>query len=464
MILILDALETGDMRRIRRVEQAYAIFDELDKKGVHKLANLAVERISWGLHQLQKMKSAPGGHQAADVSGTPMTASSMVVQNSGGDEVMQGPATYRNSGATSCGSEATTYSGEIQDTVMGNTGMILLEDPGLQSFVPEAFSPFTWVMAGDEWEGAAMTADSKEENVLSSKPSRKPRRRGQGNDSLTSMRTGEQCDDDTRTARSSGRAHVGQRSAANAGAPTAQNLSYVPYTHADVLSGPASTSPQSPFQSLTAPPSTCHSPGYATEGQQFQHGTAPIPQQEVVDDHMQLAHQPPHFRHHSYPFIPTLPATQAQAQHLEHMDWTRALDCGASFAPNNNHTNSVRKDDIITSTSKSSGPTADRAAAAMPLLPTRLGHTSFVPEQVPLQVHALHGVLQPKFTPQPAPGVHPSWAAGPVQTTQFGADEFGQQHQLPQGHGVDVDVDVHVHVHGMDIQEHGLKDGTTYLF
>jgi hypothetical protein len=51
MILILDALETGDMRRIRRVEQAYAIFDELDKKGVHKLANLAVERISWGLHQ-----------------------------------------------------------------------------------------------------------------------------------------------------------------------------------------------------------------------------------------------------------------------------------------------------------------------------------------------------------------------------------------------------------------------------
>jgi hypothetical protein len=50
----------------------------------------------------------------------------------------------------------------VHDTVMGNTGMLLLEDPGLQAFVPQAFAPLTWALApGPELEAHMRV---KEEN------------------------------------------------------------------------------------------------------------------------------------------------------------------------------------------------------------------------------------------------------------------------------------------------------------
>ena len=147
MILMLDAMETGDTRRIEKVEKAYAVFVELERKGVHKLAALAVERISWGLGVL-KARIMAGGEQGARI-GTQWTGNG---SGSGGDVDMQGaPTTTRDGGFP--GAAATHHPLSDPnvpiDTVMGNTGMLLLEDPGLQCFVPESFAPLTWKMAGD---------------------------------------------------------------------------------------------------------------------------------------------------------------------------------------------------------------------------------------------------------------------------------------------------------------------------
>jgi hypothetical protein len=124
MILLLDAMQTGDLSRIWRVEKVNAVFVELDKLRVHKLARLAVERISWALNELRRMQ-ADTGHRDRRRDGRGGEAL---------DSEMQGAAR----------SEATTMSDTVHDTVMGNTGMLLLEDPGLQSYVREAFSPLAW--------------------------------------------------------------------------------------------------------------------------------------------------------------------------------------------------------------------------------------------------------------------------------------------------------------------------------
>jgi hypothetical protein len=122
MILLLHALETGDISRIRRVEQAYAIFKELQDNHVHKLASLAVEKISWGLEKLRKSMEGSGPRHRDSTTG---------MQEAGQNEARRNPEGRR-------------------DTVMGNTGMFSLEEPGLQSFTSEAFAPLTWSSAGAE--------------------------------------------------------------------------------------------------------------------------------------------------------------------------------------------------------------------------------------------------------------------------------------------------------------------------
>ena len=62
MILLLDAMETGELSRIDKVEKAYVVFQQLEKNGVHDLASMAVERVSWGLAELRRMTSAPDTH------------------------------------------------------------------------------------------------------------------------------------------------------------------------------------------------------------------------------------------------------------------------------------------------------------------------------------------------------------------------------------------------------------------
>ena len=147
MILLLDAMETGNRSRIGKVNKAYAIFTELDKHGVHKLATLAVERVSWGLRELERMPN-----QRLQNAGGQMMAHGRGLQQ-GGDVEMQGAA----------GSEAPQGSGVVHDTVMGNTGMLLLEDPGLQSSVPEAFSPLSWSIGNDILEAKPRMRFSQDE-------------------------------------------------------------------------------------------------------------------------------------------------------------------------------------------------------------------------------------------------------------------------------------------------------------
>ena len=93
MILLLSMLETGDTQDLGAVQHTYSTFLEMNKLGIHKLAGAAVERL--GL----LMKEFRAGDPA-------------------------------------------------NETVMGQQGMMLLEDPGLQGSMPETFSPLSFQMAG----------------------------------------------------------------------------------------------------------------------------------------------------------------------------------------------------------------------------------------------------------------------------------------------------------------------------
>ena len=93
MILLLSMLETGDTQDLGAVQHTYSTFLEMNKLGIHRLAGAAVERL--GL----LMKEFRAGDPA-------------------------------------------------NETVMGQQGMMLLEDPGLQGSMPETFSPLSFQMAG----------------------------------------------------------------------------------------------------------------------------------------------------------------------------------------------------------------------------------------------------------------------------------------------------------------------------
>ncbi|KAF2727485.1 hypothetical protein EJ04DRAFT_136883 [Polyplosphaeria fusca] len=144
MILILDALETGDLSRIGKVEKTYAVFVELDKKEMHQLAALAVQRISRGLTELKRMEER-------------FQAGSNVESDESSGREGQPERTY----AIRVRSEAKRGFKVAQDTVMGNTGTMLLEDGGLQSFAPAAFTPLDWSADQEEW-AAARLARGKE--------------------------------------------------------------------------------------------------------------------------------------------------------------------------------------------------------------------------------------------------------------------------------------------------------------
>ncbi|KAK4504246.1 hypothetical protein PRZ48_005162 [Zasmidium cellare] len=122
MILILDAWETENQQNEWLVNQAYAVFHELQNKGVHKLAELAVRRISSGLMMLEQRR-----HQREQ-------QAAMSRRPSGYQPTLQ--------------IDTASMSDFSGDAVMGNTGMFLLEDPGLQSYSAPSFQPLGWNMAG----------------------------------------------------------------------------------------------------------------------------------------------------------------------------------------------------------------------------------------------------------------------------------------------------------------------------
>jgi len=95
MILTLAMLETADEKDLGIVHNAYHIFAEMNQKGIHKLAGVALEKLGNFLKGLNS-RDCPLG------------------------------------------------------SVMGATGMLLLEDPGLQGFIPEEFAPLNFQMAGGD--------------------------------------------------------------------------------------------------------------------------------------------------------------------------------------------------------------------------------------------------------------------------------------------------------------------------
>ncbi|CAO2649913.1 Nn.00g012050.m01.CDS01 [Neocucurbitaria sp. VM-36] len=126
MILLLDAIENKRITEgAAKVEKAFVVFKELEENQVHKLAGLAVDRISWGLQQLRR-----------------------VAQPAPRESSARGPHENHARMQASGQSEATRGS-EPVDTVMGNTGLLLLEDPGLQAFVHEDWAPIAWAIPGD---------------------------------------------------------------------------------------------------------------------------------------------------------------------------------------------------------------------------------------------------------------------------------------------------------------------------
>ncbi len=114
MIILLDALENRQITNgTMKAEVAYSIFKELEEHDVHKLAGLAIEKISWALQELPRVVEAAANESAMQETGAP---------------------------------NETSYTAGPLDTVMGNTGMLLLEDPGLQAFAQETWTPITWGM------------------------------------------------------------------------------------------------------------------------------------------------------------------------------------------------------------------------------------------------------------------------------------------------------------------------------
>lgn len=92
MILSMNMWETGDFGDFDIVNRAYETFVEMREKGVHDLAGLAAAQLG----ELLKFNHQP------------------------------------------------------TEKIMGHSGMILLEDPGLQGFLPGNYEPFSFRMAGSD--------------------------------------------------------------------------------------------------------------------------------------------------------------------------------------------------------------------------------------------------------------------------------------------------------------------------
>lgn len=353
MILNLDALETGNLSRLKKVEQAFAVFVELDSQGVHKLASVAVEKISWGLQELKRMQDGAVDHR-------------------------RGSHT-RDMTTHSPGSEAVSYSGTMHDTVMGNASMLLLEDPGLQSFVQEQFSPLTWVMAGDELPGASRAAPvpgkrsgedfqhvrnaSVRRNVDAENP-------GPRNRILHAAHA-------PRSPERARRQHGVQRSDSGSGK--------FRYT---TLSSPAAQGrPRAHTQTQGLSSTTSILPVYPTAMPEHQNEahTLRVPTASIAMDRVP---PPPHLRHNSYPPLPLQHVPSPLSQHAPHT----TADGTPGISP-------LRSPDM-------KPPLNPRVS------PHSQGHSPFFSSPQP---------YDPRYGQQPVPvsdqpyGAHPSWTTASLE-------------------------------------------------
>lgn len=122
MILLLDAIDCENLEHIERVEMSYTIFVEMDKTEMHQLTRLAMSQIAEGLkhvreaHEVRKMSM----HAEA------IFATSLPSQQRGHEK--------------HCGHQFEWSMGQelhardfLHASVMGSTGMFLLEDHGLET-------------------------------------------------------------------------------------------------------------------------------------------------------------------------------------------------------------------------------------------------------------------------------------------------------------------------------------------
>nr|OQO26881.1 hypothetical protein B0A51_12170 [Rachicladosporium sp. CCFEE 5018] len=130
MILILDAWETSNENNEWLVNQAFVVFDEMQRNGVHKLAALAVQHISDGLMQL--------GHRRQERLAAVEEAHAMSRSNS--EHLAHYPF---HPTLTMPPTPLLDLSG---DAVMGNSGTFLLEDTNLQSYTQQPYAPFNFAL------------------------------------------------------------------------------------------------------------------------------------------------------------------------------------------------------------------------------------------------------------------------------------------------------------------------------
>ncbi|KAI9659144.1 MAG: hypothetical protein M1821_002104 [Bathelium mastoideum] len=151
MILLLDSIETGpsesSRNNLRKVHICWRVFKGLEEHGVHKLAALARRRVGEGLGIVQEVWSGRRAGDACgrsrdnkDIGGDP-AHNIRSVGSKGGQGAVNGYSMNGQDAATALG---------YGDAVMGYTGMLLLEDPGLQAFRPDGFVPLKWNMVGGD--------------------------------------------------------------------------------------------------------------------------------------------------------------------------------------------------------------------------------------------------------------------------------------------------------------------------
>jgi hypothetical protein len=159
MIIMLDAWETEGEQNMWLVDEALLVFTGLQRNGIHKLAELAVARITKGivLFKTRQRERQDALNAAAVADAVSRRSGQHQYQQQQG---LQNQQTYQYSQPEDVyhlyqpmlsldANDTSSYdmSGDtiMGNTVMGQTGMFLLEDPGLQSHNPAAqhFAPWS---------------------------------------------------------------------------------------------------------------------------------------------------------------------------------------------------------------------------------------------------------------------------------------------------------------------------------
>jgi len=158
MIIMLDAWETEGEQNMWLVDEALLVFTGLQRNGIHKLAELAVARITKGIVLFKtRQRERQDAHNAAAVAEAVSRRSGQHQYQQRQGLQTQQPYQYQSEDVyhlyqpiLSLDTNDTSgydMSGDtiMGNTVMGQTGMFLLEDPGLQSHNPAAqhFAPWS---------------------------------------------------------------------------------------------------------------------------------------------------------------------------------------------------------------------------------------------------------------------------------------------------------------------------------